>query len=363
MLPPFLLLSFILILLLLLPPSLAFLPPVLLCSSSSSTTTTTTSTSLDAGLSWRTDEIYHSQPDFPVLFLATRNETYAREVERHFGGQGYFVRSSRTLTRLAKMVKTTRPEGILISDHLSTSHILGFLANLRDLPDLWLIPIFIVHDLPSPTAATAAVGGSDGTAVDGEGSGKQEVDSSSSKSSRHRIRKKKSLQDDIIDADYTPPSLASSSSPLSQKDQEQRQQQWRQYHLEMLRLGVRGIITPSSPPLPELQALLDGAKVTRGRVENLVSTLQGGVLHLSQHQKRLLPSTITLEGPPPRFTNTEQEVLNLLSRGMTDQQIAYSLGCTSATVGNAVRGLLKKLEVDLRGELIRVAMDNDLLTE
>lgn len=43
------------------------------------------SQALSAGLSWRADEIYHSQPDFPVLFLATRNQTYAREVEGHFG--------------------------------------------------------------------------------------------------------------------------------------------------------------------------------------------------------------------------------------------------------------------------------------
>ena len=262
------------------------------------------------------------------------------------------------------MVKTTRPEAILISDHLSTSHIFGFLASLRDLPDLWLIPIFIVHDIPPLTTAAAAAAGSGNTAQDSKGTGKQDVDGSSSKSSRHRIRKKTPLEDDDInEADASPPSLPSSSSPIFQQEQEQAQQQRRQYHLEMLRLGVRGIITPSSPSLPELQALLDGAKVTRGQVENLVSTLQGAVLHLSQHRKRLLPSTITLEGPPPRLTDTEQEVLNLLSRGMTDQQIAYSLGCTSATVGNAVRGLLRKLEVDLRGELIRVALDNDLLTE
>jgi len=259
------------------------------------------------------------------------------------------------------MVKTTRPEGILISDHLSTSHILGFLASLKELPDSWLIPILIVHDPPplTPTTAAAAAAGAAGSGVDGEGGGEEEVDSGSGKTGRHRIRKKKALEDDdATDGGDTPPSLPSSSSTLLLQQQQQQQ-----YHLEMLRLGVRCIITPSSPSFPELQALLDGAKLTRGQVENLVSSLQGAVLHLSQHRKRLLPSTITIEGPPPVLSGTEQEVLNLLSRGMTDQQIAYSLGCTSATVGNAVRGLLEKLGVDLRGELIRVALDNDLLTE
>jgi len=256
------------------------------------------------------------------------------------------------------MVKTTRPEGILISDHLSTSHILGFLASLKELPDSWLIPILIVHDPPPLTPTAAAAAGAAGSGGDGEGGGEEEVDSGSGKTGRHRIRKNKAREDDdATDGGDTPPSLPSSSSTLL------LQQQHQQFHLEMLRLGVRCIITPSSPSFPELQALLDGAKLTRGQVENLVSSLQGAVLHLSQHRKRLLPSTITIEGPPPVLNGTEQEVLNLLSRGMTDQQIAYSLGCTSATVGNAVRGLLEKLGVDLRGELIRVALDNDLLTE
>jgi hypothetical protein len=113
-----------------------------------------TKTCLHAGLTWRADEIYHSQPDFPVLFLATRNESYARDIEGYFSSQGYFVRSCRTLTRLVKMVQSTRPEGILISDHLSTSHIQGFLTSLKRLPDLWLIPVLIICDsTPTPSPA------------------------------------------------------------------------------------------------------------------------------------------------------------------------------------------------------------------
>ncbi len=36
------------------------------------------------GLTWYAADRYSQQPDFPVLFLATRNESFAREVERHF---------------------------------------------------------------------------------------------------------------------------------------------------------------------------------------------------------------------------------------------------------------------------------------
>lgn len=36
------------------------------------------------GLTWYGAERYSQQPDFPVLFVATRNESYARETERHF---------------------------------------------------------------------------------------------------------------------------------------------------------------------------------------------------------------------------------------------------------------------------------------
>jgi DNA-binding NarL/FixJ family response regulator len=262
-------------------------------------------------------------------------------VERHFSGQGYFVRSARTLTRLSKMVKTTRPEGILISDHLSTSHILSFLASLKELPDLWLIPILVVHDPVSVEKESNGGGG-------GGGEGEKE---------RPRLRKKKgetANEEDDIGKSSRPSSLPSSSEVALQKQQ--------QYHQEMLRLGVRAILSPSHP-FPELQSLLEGARLTRQQVENLVDNLHGAILHFAQHRRRLLPSTMSLEGPPPSMTTTEQDVLNLLCRGMTDQQIAYSLGVTTATVGNAVRSLLEKFELDFRGELIRIALDNDLLTE
>ncbi|TFJ84906.1 hypothetical protein NSK_003938 [Nannochloropsis salina CCMP1776] len=212
------------------------------------------------------------------------------------------------------MVQSTRPEGILISDHLSTSHIQGFLTSLKRLPDLWLIPVLIICDsTPTPSPA--------------------------------------------------PSKLIQEGTVRSEEGGELEDPNDRSRRLAMLELGARAVFPPDRATYPSIQATFTGAAHTRQRVEDLVNTLQGAVLHYAQHQRRLLPSTVTLEGPPPSFSPTEQAVLNLLCRGMTDAQIAYSLGCSSAAVGNAVRSLLEKLEMDLRGELIRVALDNDLVTE
>jgi DNA-binding NarL/FixJ family response regulator len=150
--------------------------------------------------------------------------------------------------------------------------------------------------------------------------------------------------------------------PLTTSTTSNNNQQQQLLHLEALRLGARGVVDPGTPP-QIVQATVEGAKRTRGDVEGLVHNLQGAVLHWAQHRRPLLPSTVVLEGPVPAFTSTEQEVLNLLCRGMTDAQMAHSLGLTAAAVGHAARGVMEKLGCDLRGEVIRVALDNDLVTE
>lgn len=97
----------------------------------------------------------------------------------------------------------------------------------------------------------------------------------------------------------------------------------------------------------------------------------------------------------------EQEVLNLVARGLTDAQIAYSMqvrlhrpplcasspqACasgavetcplicrccdsplwrqiTQAGVRNALTKLMTSFKADTRCELVRIALDNDLITE
>ncbi len=181
--------------------------------------------------------------------------------------------------------------------------------SLRDLPDLWLVPTLIVHD---PLGTTAA--GEDGNPNDS------------------RRRKERG--------------------------------QLQQLHREALRLGARCIVEPGAGgAMDAVQATVEGAGRTRQDVEGLVQNLQGAVLHWAQHRRRLLPSTVLLEGPPPELTSTEQEVLNLLCRGMTDAQVARSLGLAPSAVGSAARAVMEKLGCDLRGEVIRLALDNDLVTE
>ena len=111
------------------------------------------------------------------------------------------------------------------------------------------------------------------------------------------------------------------------------------------------------------QANIEGASLVRTRVETMVNNLQGAVLHLSQHHRRLLPSTMLLEAPPPELKTAEQDVLNLLARGLMDAQIAYEMKVTVSAVATTMKNLMEKLGVDTRGELIRIALDNDLITD
>ena len=68
------------------------------------------------------------------------------------------------------------------------------------------------------------------------------------------------------------------------------------------------------------------------------------------------------ENPPAnsitRLTAREQEVLQLLSKRMSNKEIAKELCVSLFTVKNHVHNILDKLEVDSRGEAVDVARSN-----
>ena len=102
--------------------------------------------------------------------------------------------------------------------------------------------------------------------------------------------------------------------------------------------------------------------MVRRRVEGMVESMREAMLELRMHRRPLLASTMLLL-EPVSLTTTEQDVLNLLATGMADTQIAYTLKIAVSTVSNTVKGLMRKVGVESRIELVRLALDNDLLTE
>ena len=62
-----------------------------------------------------------------------------------------------------------------------------------------------------------------------------------------------------------------------------------------------------------------------------------------------------------KLTNREQEVLNLLSKGFSNMDIGKKLHLSHRTIEKYVSRLLRKTETNNRAELIRLALDNNLV--
>jgi DNA-binding NarL/FixJ family response regulator len=59
----------------------------------------------------------------------------------------------------------------------------------------------------------------------------------------------------------------------------------------------------------------------------------------------------------PELTQREREILSRLEQGMTNKEIARSLGIELATVKNHVHHVLEKLKVSRRGQAAARARD------
>ena len=62
-----------------------------------------------------------------------------------------------------------------------------------------------------------------------------------------------------------------------------------------------------------------------------------------------------------KLTNREQEVLNLLSKGFSNMDIGKKLHLSHRTIEKYVSRLLRKTETHNRAELIRLALENNLV--
>ena len=75
--------------------------------------------------------------------------------------------------------------------------------------------------------------------------------------------------------------------------------------------------------------------------------------------------SIQLEPPAPEtdfsLTDREQSVLDLLSEGMSNAQIAATLFLSPRTIEKYVTNLLRKTDTSNRAELVRFAMDHHLV--
>ncbi|MEM6839676.1 MAG: response regulator transcription factor [Cyanobacteria bacterium P01_C01_bin.120] len=107
-------------------------------------------------------------------------------------------------------------------------------------------------------------------------------------------------------------------------------------------------------------------------VKNLLARSQ--LIQTAWMQYQRLPEPVPAATPPPAvplpnspiatdfsLTNREQSVLDLLSEGMSNAQIAATLFLSPRTIEKYVTNLLRKTDTSNRAELVRFAMDHHLV--
>jgi len=121
-----------------------------------------------------------------------------------------------------------------------------------------------------------------------------------------------------------------------------------QYALRALRLGAAGYL-PKDSPMPELIAAL--RKVASGG--KYISPAQGELLAEELRRGR--------KPPVERLSDRELQVLLEVASGQGIKQIAYKLNISPSTVGSHRARLLAKLGLRTGADLVRFAVENQLL--
>ena len=118
-----------------------------------------------------------------------------------------------------------------------------------------------------------------------------------------------------------------------------------------------------------LQAMQNGANgyllknTSLERLREAIFQALGGSIVFSDEVSKVLsrPSQKQLQGIP-KLTKREKEILRLIAEGKTSNEIAEELFLSVLTVDTHRKNLMQKLEVRNAAELVRAALDQQLLS-
>jgi DNA-binding NarL/FixJ family response regulator len=97
-------------------------------------------------------------------------------------------------------------------------------------------------------------------------------------------------------------------------------------------------------------------------IEEAIKTVLEGKIYLNVSMEHLLrPLSVTHDNNLPKLTKREKEILNLISEGLTNNQIAEKLFISTLTVDSHRKNLLTKLNVNNTASLIRVAIEAHMI--
>ena len=115
--------------------------------------------------------------------------------------------------------------------------------------------------------------------------------------------------------------------------------------LPYIEAGIYGYV-PGDGSLDDVVAAVESV----GRGETIVSPkLAASLFQRLAHERRLREMS-TVAATRSELTMREQQILSLVEQGMTNKEIARSLGIELATVKNHVHHVLEKLKVSRRGQ-------------
>ena len=127
------------------------------------------------------------------------------------------------------------------------------------------------------------------------------------------------------------------------------------YFFAMLQAGASGYVPKRAASEDLVQAI---RAVARGEIY-LHPTVAGALVHdfLESHDPDMNEKRDALQ----RLTDREREVLTLIGEGLRNQDIAERLAISPKTVSRHRENILRKLNLDTRGDLIRYAITMGLI--
>jgi len=97
--------------------------------------------------------------------------------------------------------------------------------------------------------------------------------------------------------------------------------------------------------------------------EQFVNQVLAAARQLQSRELSQPDSSISVKRPVTHLTDREREVLTLLARGLSTNNIAQSLSISPATVRNHIRNILQKLQVHSRLEAVLYALQHGLIAK
>jgi two-component system response regulator NreC len=128
------------------------------------------------------------------------------------------------------------------------------------------------------------------------------------------------------------------------------------------------VLTMQNEPAFAREALRSGARgfvVKHAAGKELVQAIRavagGGTYINPQLGARVAAEPATTKGPPANLTERESEILALIALGYTNPEIAEKLFLSVRTVETHRANVQQKLGLTTRAELVRFALDHDLV--